>query len=296
MSDLSDLNTKDTKEHKEIIMPGLDECITTNKRKKMRILFLDDNPDRIIAAKESYGDDVKIVTTVRDCLRELSFHDWDIVSLDHDLGGKEFVDPDSEFCGMEVIRYLEKTSWPKRRQFPDFVIHSSNFFAAELMKTRLVEMFFFNDDLNSRLMENNPLMTIRIKPFGWKEYQRGVIAGAFDVMHVGYVRMFALAKERCHHLTILLHDKPGRAFKIETRKEILLAMSGIDDVLVYKTEDELTSHLNSRDYDSRFVGGDHKDKTSRGGLKLKTVYLDRQHKWSDTHYKEMIFGEGIHDE
>jgi len=244
-----------------------------------RVLFFDDNYERIEDAAEKYSEDeLTIVTNVPDCLRALSFHDWELVSLDHDLAGRDFIDPDDKNTGMEVVRYIEKTGWAEKRKKPDIIIHSSNFFAADSMCKRLIAIGLWP----------------KHKPFGWKEYQKGVIAGAFDVMHVGYVRIFKEAKKRCHHLTILLHDKVGRVFEIEERKEILLSMKDVDEVFVYKTEEELTVLLESSGYDTRFVGSDHEAaSSSRIDLALNTIYISRDHEWSDTYFKEMIIRKGI---
>ena len=47
------------------------------------------------------------VQTVAECLVQL-VENWDEVHLDHDLGGKTFVDINEIDCGMEVIRWLCK--------------------------------------------------------------------------------------------------------------------------------------------------------------------------------------------
>ena len=256
----------------------LDEYEKDIKVAKMRILFLDDSAERISGAKKKYAnDDLTIVTNVADCLRKLSFEDWDVVSLDHDLGGRDFTDPDGKETGMEVVRYIKKTGWPLPLT-PDFIVHSSNFFAANLMCSELSSM----DILVHHI------------PFGWKRYQRGVIAGAFDVIHVGYVRLFKDAKNICNHLTILLHDKPRRVFSVEDRKEILLSMKGVDNVIVYKTEEELTELLNDG-FDVRIVGKDHEGKSTRSDLNLETYYHQRDHGWSDTEFKGMIVDKYVKD-
>ena len=65
----------------------------------------------------------------------------------------------------------------------------------------------------------------------WKKtipVKKGIIAGAFDVIHPGYVRMFRDAKRHCNHLTVALHLDPSieRDIKLkpihtkEERKEI----------------------------------------------------------------------------
>ena len=48
----------------------------------------------------------------------------------------------------------------------------------------------------------------------WKKNQpskKGIIAGAFDVIHPGYIRMFKDAKKHCNHLTVALHEDPSMA-------------------------------------------------------------------------------------
>lgn len=103
-----------------------------------KVLFLDDRTKRIHAAIERYAaDDLTIVTNVKECLRYMSRNDYHVISLDHDLNGVDFEDPNSSNVGMEVVRYLEKTGWPDIKPRPNFVVHSSNIFAAHLMVIRL---------------------------------------------------------------------------------------------------------------------------------------------------------------
>ena len=37
---------------------------------------------------------------------------------------------------------------------------------------------------------------------------KGITAGAFDVMHPGYIKMFKEAREYCDYLLVALHDDP----------------------------------------------------------------------------------------
>ena len=105
---------------------------------KKRVLFLDDRSKRIHSAFDKYSGlcDLTIVATVAECLRFLSSQDFNVVYLDHDLGGEEFVDSSSQKCGMEVVRYIENC-WPPEKEKPLFIIHSSNIFAAITMEDRL---------------------------------------------------------------------------------------------------------------------------------------------------------------
>lgn len=106
-----------------------------------KVLFVDDRSKRIHWALQEY-EDVTIATNVKEALRLLSSQDWDVVSLDHDLTGIDFEDPETPTCGMEIVRYIEKCGWPDQRERPEFVIHSSNLFAVHLMMTCLMQMGF----------------------------------------------------------------------------------------------------------------------------------------------------------
>ena len=107
----------------------------------------------------------------------------------------------------------------------------------------------------------------------WKQSQpqvKGIIAGAFDLIHPGYIRMFKECKTHCNHLTVALHEDPSlaRSHKIkpiqtvEERKEILRAIKYIDDIVVYQAEDTFLSYLD--DYDVRFLGDDYRDGSYSG--------------------------------
>lgn len=106
------------------------------------LLFVDDRSKRIHQALRKYsGFRVCIAPNVPEALRMLSRYEWDIVSLDYDLNGRDFCFPASEDCGMEIIRYLERTEWPSHLKLPDFIIHSSNAFGAEMMYKRLKALY-----------------------------------------------------------------------------------------------------------------------------------------------------------
>lgn len=115
------------------------------------MLFVDDRTKRIHYALEHYGKEfnVTIATCVPEALRLLSSNVWDVVSLDHDLNGHDFQDPETPTCGMEIIRYIRKCGgWPEMRPHPNVIagvggmlsnpkpeiwIHTSNLFAGHLM-------------------------------------------------------------------------------------------------------------------------------------------------------------------
>ena len=134
----------------------------------------------------------------------------------------------------------------------------------------------------------------------WKKtvpLKKGIIAGAFDVIHPGYIRMFKDAKEHCNHLTVALHQDPSVARRnklkpvqtVEERKEILLALRDIDDVVVYQEEETFLSYL--KDYDIRFLGTDYMNGSYTGkDIPIDIVWLDREgHDYSSTKMKRLIF-------
>lgn len=68
------------------------------------LLFLDDNDFRKKRARQIWPA-CTVVETAAECIRLLKLRDWSTVSLDHDLGGEEYVKSDRADCGMEVVRY-----------------------------------------------------------------------------------------------------------------------------------------------------------------------------------------------
>ena len=125
---------------------------------------------------------------------------------------------------------------------------------------------------------------------------KGIIAGAFDVIHPGYIRMFKDAKTHCNHLTVALHEDPSmaRPYKlkpvqtVEERREILLALRDVDDVVVYQAEETFLSYL--EDYEIRFLGTDYVDGSYTGkDIPIDIVWLNRDHDYSSTKLKFDIY-------
>ena len=125
---------------------------------------------------------------------------------------------------------------------------------------------------------------------------KGIIAGAFDVIHPGYIRMFEEAKTHCNHLTVALHEDPSMARphklkpvqSVEDRKEILRSIKYIDDIVVYQAEE--TFHHYLKDYDMRFLGDDYADGSYTGkDLNIEIRWLSRNHDYSSTKLKTDIY-------
>ena len=126
---------------------------------------------------------------------------------------------------------------------------------------------------------------------------RGVIAGNFDVIHPGYIAMFDECKKHCDRLIVCLHEDPSieRPEKLKPilhwsdRLKILDSLVQVDFVFLYQTEADLYEALVKGDFDVRFLGDDYLGKTYTGyELNIPIYYLNRDHGWSTTKYKQLI--------
>ena len=126
---------------------------------------------------------------------------------------------------------------------------------------------------------------------------KGVIAGNFDVMHPGYIKMFKEAAANCDCLVVLLHDDPSverptklkPILSVEERTEMLLELKSVCDVISYTYEETLLELLKIGNFNIRFLGDDYINKPFTGDhLKIKIHYLNRDHGWSTTKFKKLI--------
>jgi len=118
----------------------------------MRILILEDDQNRIdIFKKNLAGHDVDVVETAKGAIDFLVGFDYDVVFLDHDLGGEQWVDAGNKNTGSEVVRWV--TGWyngekdddgrflypiaPKSWRGTLFIVHSMNTITAPNMVTDL---------------------------------------------------------------------------------------------------------------------------------------------------------------
>jgi len=125
----------------------------------------------------------------------------------------------------------------------------------------------------------------------------GVIAGNFDVIHPGYIYMFNECKKYCNYLIVLLHEDPTNErpeklkpiLSVEERLLILYSLKQVNSVMTYKTEAELYDILEEMNPDVRFLGDDYIGKPFTGDdLDISIHYLNRDHGWSTTKYKQLI--------
>ena len=98
-----------------------------------KILFLDDNAERTkvfmdeinsLASLHDILINVDYCATADKCIELLSNKKYDIVFLDHDLGGEVYVDANRADTGSEVARYISKNQ--ERFINTKFILHSLN--------------------------------------------------------------------------------------------------------------------------------------------------------------------------
>ena len=126
---------------------------------------------------------------------------------------------------------------------------------------------------------------------------KGVIAGNFDVIHPGYIKMFKEAANNCDCLIVLLHTDPSieRPHKlkpilnVDERIEMLNEIKSICGIHIYTYEAQLLDLLQMGEFDIRFLGDDYKGKSFTGdNLNIPIYYLNRDHGWSTTKFKTLI--------
>lgn len=129
---------------------------------------------------------------------------------------------------------------------------------------------------------------------------KGLIAGSFDLIHPGYVKMFKESKRFCDYLIIALQDdpsieRPNKCKPVQTladRKEILEALRDVDEVITYSSEKSLYVLLRDTDYHVRILGEEYKDVEYNGkDLGKKVVWVQRNHDYSTTSLKESVYQE-----
>jgi len=126
----------------------------------------------------------------------------------------------------------------------------------------------------------------------------GLVAGNFDVIHPGYVKLFEDAKSNaCDYLVVALQGDPTieRPYKckpvqtIDERKYILESIKYVDEVIHYNTEKELLDIVKMGNHDVRIIGSDYKDIDFTGKIYEKEIYYhDRSHEYSLSDLKKRI--------
>jgi cytidyltransferase-like protein len=129
----------------------------------------------------------------------------------------------------------------------------------------------------------------------------GFIAGSFDILHYGYIEFFKFAKNNCDKLIVGLQEDPSieRSEKstpihsIEERFNILKSIKYIDEIIQYKTENDLFTILEKIKPQKRILDESYKNKKITGGEFSEIIYHKRDHNYSYTYMKNKILGKNV---
>lgn len=97
----------------------------------MKILFLDDDAERTKIFLSHHPEAI-CVEHAEDCYKYLLSEPWDEVHLDHDLGGKVYIDSAETDTGMEVVRVMTDAAKEHLKETL-FIVHSWNPVGAKRM-------------------------------------------------------------------------------------------------------------------------------------------------------------------
>ena len=129
----------------------------------------------------------------------------------------------------------------------------------------------------------------------------GFTCSAFDLLHAGHVQMLREAKEQCDYLICGLQvdpsiDRPEKNRPVQTiveRYTQLKGLSYVDEIIPYRTEEDLEDILSMYHIDVRILGEEYKDKTFTGraicasrGIEL--YYNKRDHRFSTSDLRERV--------
>jgi len=129
----------------------------------------------------------------------------------------------------------------------------------------------------------------------------GFTASSFDLLHAGHVQMLREAKEQCDYLIVGLQidpskDRPEKNAPIQTvveRYTQLKAVSYVDEIIPYDTEQDLEDILTMYHIDVRIIGEEYKDKTFTGraicaSREIDIYFNKRDHRFSSSDLRKRV--------
>ena len=129
----------------------------------------------------------------------------------------------------------------------------------------------------------------------------GITASAFDLLHAGHCEMLREAKNVCDYLICCLHIDPseerGEKEKplqsIVERHIVLSSSKYVDEIIPYKTEDDLLKIIQFKIPDVRVIGEDYINKNFTGKLLcekmgIRIYYNQRKHSVSSTEIRKIL--------
>ena len=129
----------------------------------------------------------------------------------------------------------------------------------------------------------------------------GFTCSAFDLLHAGHVQMLRDAKEKCDYLICGLQvdptlDRPEKNQPIQSiveRYTQLKAVSYVDEIIPYSTEEDLEDILSMYDINVRILGEEYRDKdfTGKDICRKRDIELHfnrRDHRFSSSGLRQRV--------
>jgi|TARA_B110000008_G_C16475279_1_gene365862 glycerol-3-phosphate cytidylyltransferase len=125
----------------------------------------------------------------------------------------------------------------------------------------------------------------------------GFVAGNFDLIHPGYIKLFQFAKKHCDFLIVAIHKDPSlernKKFQpihsLKERKMIIESIKYVDKTLCYKYEKDLIILLKKIPISVRFLDENYQFKKITGKeLDIPIKWVPRNHTYSTTNLVKKI--------
>ena len=119
----------------------------------------------------------------------------------------------------------------------------------------------------------------------------GFVAGNFDLIHPGYIKLFKYAKKYCDYLIVAIHIDPSierpKKFRpvhsLKDRKMIIESIKYVNFTTQYKYEKDLIALLKKFPISVRFLDQDYRFKKITGKeLNIPIKWVPRNHSYSTT--------------
>jgi glycerol-3-phosphate cytidylyltransferase len=129
----------------------------------------------------------------------------------------------------------------------------------------------------------------------------GFTASTFDLLHAGHIAMLREAKEHCEYLICGLQidpsiDRPEKNSPVQSIVERYVQLSAVkmvDEIIVYRTEQDLEDILEMFHIDIRILGDEYRDKdfTGKDICKKRGIQLyfnKRDHRFSTSALRKHV--------